>query len=151
MRVQTCRCRCRRRRGATVLEAALILIWLVVFMSASFEYSRLLFNWSLLNNAAREGCRYALTHNTSTTINSDVQGVVTSFMAGQTGNFSSFTVTVSGTHQGVSTPVNNLSPGDLIAVTVSGKYNYMNIIPLVPRPPALTITSTFQMVCEGGA
>ena len=29
-----------------------------------FEYSRLLMDWNLLNNAAREGCRYALANNT---------------------------------------------------------------------------------------
>ena len=64
-----------------------------------FEYSRLLMDWNLLNNAAREGCRYALANNTSTTISTDVQTIVTNYMAGQTTNFSNFTVTVSGTHR----------------------------------------------------
>ena len=40
-----------------------------MFVLGVFEYSRLLMDWNLLNNAAREGCRYALANNTSTTIN----------------------------------------------------------------------------------
>ena len=38
-----------------------------------FEYGRLFMDWNLLNNAAREGCRYALANNTSTTISTDVR------------------------------------------------------------------------------
>ncbi len=81
-----------------------------MFLFGIFEYGRLLMDWSLLNNAAREGCRYALANNTSSTVSTGVQGVVTSYMAGRTTSFSNFTVTVSGTHAGVSTAVNNLGP-----------------------------------------
>ena len=94
------------------------------------EYARLLMDWSLLNNAAREGCRYAMVNNTSSTISHGRAGVVTGYMAGRTKSFSNFTVTVSGTHQGVSTAVNSLGPGDPITVTVSGTYKFLNIIPL---------------------
>ena len=107
-------------------------------------------DWNLLNNAAREGCRYAIANNTSTTISTDVQTIVTNYMAGETTSFSNFTVTVSGTHQGVSTPVNNLDPGDLITVTVSGTYKFMNIIPLIQMPTSFAITSAVIMGCEGG-
>jgi Flp pilus assembly protein TadG len=139
-----------RRRGAVVLETAVVAIWMLVFVFGIFEYSRLLMDWQLLNNATREGCRYALANNTSSTINADVQATVTHFMAGQAASFSIFTVTVSGKQNGVSTPVNNLSAGDQLTVTVSGKYQFMNIIPLVPKPPSLTITSSVTTVCEGG-
>ena len=108
-------------------------------------------DWNLLNNAAREGCRYAIANNTSTTISTDVQTTVTNFMAGQTTSFSNFTVTVSGTHQGVSTAVNNLAAGDhdhrhgIRNVQVSS-----NIIPLAKMPASFTITSAVMMGCEGG-
>ena len=115
-----------------------------------FEYSRLLMDWNLLNNAAREGCRYALANNTSTTISTGVQNIVTTYMAGETKNFTNFTVTVSGTHLGVSTAVNSLEPGDPITVTVSGTYKFMNIIPLVHMPTSFVITSGVTMMCEGG-
>ena len=75
---------------------------------------------------------------------------MTSYMAGETKNFSNFTVTVTGTHLGVSTAVNSLEPGDPITVTVSGTYKFMNIIPFVHMPTSFVITSGVTMVCEGG-
>jgi Flp pilus assembly protein TadG len=138
------------RGGAAAVEVALIMLPLFVLIFGIFEYSRLIMDRNLLNNAAREGCRYALVNNTSTTISSDVQGIVTNRMAGEDSHFSSFTVTVTGTHQGASTPINDLGPGDLITVTVTGNYKFMNIIPMVPMPSTLTMTSAVTMVCEGG-
>lgn len=139
-----------KRWGATLVETALVLLPLLMFIFGIFEYGRLLMDWNLLNNAAREGCRYALANNTDPTISTDVQTVVTNYMAGRAASFSSFTVTVTGTHAGVSTPVNNLQPGDPITVTVSGTYPLMNIIPLVSPLTALSLTSSPIMICEGG-
>jgi Flp pilus assembly protein TadG len=140
-----------RRRGAAAVETAMVMLPVIMFFCGVFEYGRFVMDWNVLNNAAREGCRYALVNNTSSTISTDVQTLVTTKMAGETSSFNNFTVTVSGTHLGVSTPVNNLIPGDLITVTVSGKYKFMNIIPLVPMPSNLTMTSAVTMVCEGGS
>jgi Flp pilus assembly protein TadG len=137
-----------RRLGAAAVETALVMIPLCIFIFGVFEYGRLLLDWNLLNNAAREGCRYALVNNTATTIDTDVQNVVSTFVGRESSNFSNFTVTVSGTHGGVSTAVNNLVPGDMITVTVSGQYKFMNVIPLVTMP-TLTIRSASTMVCEG--
>ncbi len=106
-------------------------------------------DWNLLNNSAREACRYALVNNTKTTISTDVQSIVTNFIAGEDRNFTNFTVTVSGTHAGTSTLVNNLVAGDLITVTVSGNYIFLNVIPFLPKFANLPITSSVTMVCEG--
>jgi len=138
-----------RRRGSVAVETALVMTLMTSFVFGIFEYSRLLMNWQLLNNAAREGCRFAIANNTSTTITTQVQTIVTQYMAGQTTSFSNFTVTLSGTHLGVSTAINSLAPGDLVTVTVSGTYNFLNIIPLKKMSP-FTITSAVIMVCEGG-
>jgi Flp pilus assembly protein TadG len=142
--------RVAQRRGAVAVETALVMIMTTSLVFGVFEFSRLFLDWNLLNNAAREGCRYAIVNNTSTTISTGVQTTVTNFMAGQTSSFSNFTVTVSGTHLGVSTPVNNLTAGDLVTVSVSGTYKFMNIIPLVKLPSTFTITSSVIMGCEGG-
>ena len=139
-----------RRRGTTAVETALVMICVTSFVFGIFEYSRLLMDWNLLNNAAREGCRYALVNNTNSTISSDVTTLVTNYMAGETASFTNFTVTVTGTHNGVSTAATSLAAGDLITVTVSGKYKFMNIIPLVATPTSFTITSAVTMECEGG-
>jgi Flp pilus assembly protein TadG len=139
-----------RRRGNVLLETPIVLIPVLSLIFGVFEYSRLMMDWNLLNNAAREGCRYAIANNTSTTISTNVQTLVTTFMAGQITSFTNFTVSVTGTHQGVSTPVNNLSAGDLVTVTVSGTYKFMNIIPLAKMPTSFVLKSAVIMGCEGG-
>ncbi len=139
----------RGRRGTTAVETAMVLIPLTMFTFGIFEYGRFLMSWNMLNNAAREACRYALANNTSSTINADVTALVTHFMGGQDANFSNFTVTISGTHQGTATAVNNLVAGDQITVTVSGKYKFMNVIPGISMPKTPTLSSGVTMVCEG--
>ena len=138
-----------KRSGAAALETALVMIPMVMLLFGVFEYGRLLMDWNLLNNAAREGCRYALVNNTASTINTDVKNVVLSKMTGRDASFTGFTVAMSGTHLGVSTPINNLVPGDMITVSVSGQYKFLNIIPFITMP-TLTIKSSVVMVCEGG-
>jgi len=140
----------RSRRGAAALETALVMISATSLVFGVFEFSRLFMDWNLLNNAAREGCRYAIVNNTSTTISTGVQTTVTNYMAGQSTSFSNFTVSVSGTHNGVATAVNSLIAGDLLTVSVSGKYKFMNIIPLIKMPTTFTLTSSVIMRCEGG-
>lgn len=139
-----------RRRGAVAVETAFVMLLFTTFVFGVFEYCRVLMDWNLLNSAAREGCRYALVNNTSTTISTQVQTLVTNYMAGESSNFTNFTVTVSGTHLGVSTAINSLAAGDMITVTVSGTYKFMNIVPLVSMPTTLTLKSAVIMVCEGG-
>ncbi len=139
-----------RGRGAVLVETAVIISLVLMLVFGVFEYARLFMDWNLLNNAAREGCRYALANNTSTTISTTVQTLVTGYMGGETKNFSNFTVTVSGTHLGVSTAVNSLEPGDPVTVTVSGTYKFMNIIPFIQMPSSFVITSGVTMLCEGG-
>ena len=138
-----------RRSGATVVETAFILIPLLMFIFGIFEYGRFLMVRNLINNSAREGCRYALVNNTSTTINAEVQTVVNNYMSGQQSAFTGFTVTVSGTHNGTTTSVNNLVAGDWISVTVSGQYTFMNVIPMVKMPTSVTMSSSCVMLCEG--
>jgi Flp pilus assembly protein TadG len=142
------------RRGATLVETAFVLIPLIMLFMGIFEYGILLMDWNLLLNAAQEGCRFALANNTDPTLSTDVQNLVTNYMAGRNAYFSNFTVTVSGTHQGVTYPPGSnlsiLSPGDPITVTVSGNYQFLNIIPLVTSPSVLPLSSSATMICEGG-
>jgi Flp pilus assembly protein TadG len=138
-----------RRRAATAVEAALVLLPLLVVSCGILEYGRFLMHWNLLNNSAREGCRFALANNTDPTINTDVQAVVSQFMAGQSADFTNFNVAVTGTHQGVATPVNNLVAGDMITVTVSGQYKFMGVVPVAYVPTTVTLTSSVVMICEG--
>ena len=71
-----------RPRGAVVLETAVIISLVLTLILGVFTYARLLTDWSLVDNAAREGCRYALANNTSSTISSSVQSIVNGYMGG---------------------------------------------------------------------
>jgi Flp pilus assembly protein TadG len=139
----------KRRYGSTVVETVLVILPLLMIVLGIFEFGRMLMCWNLLNNAARTGCRWALVNNLDTNIQADTKTQVTNRMAGMdTSAFTGFSVTVTGTHGGVSTPVNNLVAGDMITVTVSGQFQFMNIIPFL-NMGTMTITSSPTMVCEG--
>ena len=116
-----------------------------------FEYGRLMMDWSLLNNAAREGCRYALANNTSTTISTDVQGIVTAYMAGQTTSFQNFTVTVTGTASEGSRRRSTTWAREIRSRSrCPASTSFMNIIPLAQMPTSWTMSSSVTMLCEGG-
>jgi Flp pilus assembly protein TadG len=138
----------RRRRGAAALELAFVAIPVFMVVFGIFEYGRMLMDWNVMNAAAREGVRYALVNNTSSTISTDVQTLVTARIGQEAASFKSITVTVTGTHAGVATAVNNLVAGDPITVSVTGPYRFMNVIPLI-KMPALTISSACTSICEG--
>jgi Flp pilus assembly protein TadG len=140
----------KRRKGTAVIEFALIALPLFSLLFGILEYSRFLMELNLVTNAAREGCRYALANNTSTTISSDVTNLVTAYMGGQANTLSNFTVSVTGTHAGVTTAVNNLTAGDSICVTITGTYKFLKIIPLAKLPTTYAMTSSVTMICEGG-
>jgi Flp pilus assembly protein TadG len=135
-----------RRVGAATLETAMVMLPVILLFCGVFQYGRLLMTWNVLNNGAREGCRYALVNNTKTTIATDVDSVVRATMGTQVSYFTNFSVTVTGTHLGVDTPVNSLVAGDFITVTVKGDYKFISL----PIPtPTMTMKSAVTMVCEG--
>jgi Flp pilus assembly protein TadG len=139
-----------KRRALTLVETAFVMIPLTLLLMGIFVYGQLLMDWNLLINASQTGCRYALANNTSATISSDVQSVVNACLAGKSTSLSSVSVSVSGTHQGVVTAINNLSPGDPITVTITANYQFPNVIPLVRMPSTMPLSSSSTLICEGG-
>src|SRR5262245_48906522 len=107
-----------KRRGAAALETAIVMLPVILLFCGVFQYGRLLMSWNVLNNAAREGCRYALVNNTKATVASDVDTLVRAKMGSQVAAFTSLTITVTGTHAGATVPVSQLVAGDFITVTV---------------------------------
>ena len=55
----------RHDGGSVMVEFALTLLPLMALIFAFADFSLLLFRWSTLENAVREGCRYAITFRTS--------------------------------------------------------------------------------------
>jgi len=69
------------RRGAAMVETAIVLSAFVVLTFGIFEYGRILMIRQLLQNAAREGGRQAMV-GTSSKSTATIQTVVTNFLVG---------------------------------------------------------------------
>ncbi len=50
----------QNQAGATAVEFALVLMLLLTFMLGVVDFSRMLFTWNAVNEAARAGARYAV-------------------------------------------------------------------------------------------
>jgi Flp pilus assembly protein TadG len=74
----------RRSGGSIVVECALTLIPLFAMIFAFADFSLMLFRWSTLENAVREGCRYAITFQTTGTLGQDesIRRVVQNYAMG---------------------------------------------------------------------
>ena len=145
-----------RRRGATLVETAIVLPLVMLFILGVFEYGRYLMMLHLCTNAAREGCRYAVSHTQPVTIGAQTQGnatadvtnAVTAYLAGQSLASQSIQVYQSdslGNNLGV---WNNASAGQYVCVKITG--NFLSAIPnFLHIANPLPITSQAVMVCEG--
>jgi Flp pilus assembly protein TadG len=123
-------------------------LFLVLF--GILEYARFLFVVQLMDNAAREGARYAVVSTTAVST-SDVQTYVDQYLAGQgasqlVGYSPSTSITVykadPTTGQDSGQPWLNAGWGDAVGVTVSGTYQ-----PLTPGLLWLTGSLTVQATC----
>jgi Flp pilus assembly protein TadG len=61
----------RRRRGTALLEQVFTLMPTFALIFAFFDYGLMLFRWSTLQNAVREGARYAITYRREAGLNHD--------------------------------------------------------------------------------
>jgi Flp pilus assembly protein TadG len=71
-----------RRRGATVVETAVVLLTAVTLTLAIYDYGRYFMLSQLVNNAAREGARQAIA-NTNTQNTAMIQNTVVNYLASQ--------------------------------------------------------------------
>jgi Flp pilus assembly protein TadG len=55
----------RRSAGTAVIESAFTIVPLFALIFAFADFGLMLFRWSTLQNAVREGCRYAITFQTT--------------------------------------------------------------------------------------
>jgi Flp pilus assembly protein TadG len=144
-----------RRRAATAVEFAIVAPVFFLVLLGIIEYARFLFTLEMLNNAAREGARYAAV-NTTAVSTSDIQTYVDKYLAGQgshalSGYSPTSSITVykadptTGTNQGQTWV--NAGWGDGVGVTISGTYR--PILPGLARlASSFTIKGTCVMVCE---
>lgn len=76
-----------RSRGTTLVETALVLSLLLLFLMGIFEYARYLMVTQMLANAARDGVRYAATNvdksNSFVTVNEGGRTNITAYVRGE--------------------------------------------------------------------
>jgi Flp pilus assembly protein TadG len=135
-----------RRRGAVLVEAALVLPVVLLLILGVMEYGRFLMTLHLFNNAAREGCRYAVTHTQPVVLGgvtygnatSDVTNVVTQMLAGQTLANQSIQVYGSDTLGNNTGTWNSVSAEQSVTVQITGNYQ-------VTVPTLLGLSSTIPV------
>ena len=74
----------RRRSGNAILEHVFTLLPTFALIFAIIDFGLVLFRWSTLQNAVREGCRYAITFQTSGTNGQDasIEAIVQQYAMG---------------------------------------------------------------------
>ncbi|MGD9723026.1 MAG: TadE/TadG family type IV pilus assembly protein [Pirellulales bacterium] len=145
----------QRRRGGAIVEAALVLPLVLMFLFGIMEYGRYVMMRQILTNAAREGARYAQIHTQPLTVNgttsgnatSDVQAVINKALAGQ--SLSGQTVSIyaadsQGNNVGTWT---NAQVGQSVAVQISGNYPVI-VSTLLRLPLTLPVTARAVMRSE---
>jgi Flp pilus assembly protein TadG len=118
--------RTHRRTGATVVETAIVIGAALMFMLAIYEYGRFVMIHQAMENAAREGARYAVVH-TGDNPPPNIPGYVLNYMGGQDVKLTGYSASV---YQADITTGNAL-PGNWydapfgagIAVQINGTYN----------------------------
>src|SRR5438067_503305 len=84
----------RRRTGATVVETAAVVVVFLLFLFGIMEYCRVIFVRQLIENAAREGARYAVVNSGDANVVANTKAVVIARMGGMDKKVGAFTPTV---------------------------------------------------------
>ncbi|HYV36188.1 MAG TPA: TadE/TadG family type IV pilus assembly protein [Gemmataceae bacterium] len=82
----------RQRRAAAVVETAAVLIVFILLLFGVLEYCRYFFMRQLVDNAAREGARYAVVHTNDATVDADTRTQILNRMNGMDQKMISFTI-----------------------------------------------------------
>jgi Flp pilus assembly protein TadG len=146
----------RRARGATTVETALVLPIVLLFMFGIFEYGRYFMTMQLLNNAAREGARYAIAHLQPVTLGpttygnstSDVTNVINGITAGVTLNNQAINVYASdaqGNNLGTWT---SAIAGQSVTVQITGDFRFMTAA-FLNLPSTIAVDIKSAMDAEG--
>jgi hypothetical protein len=139
-----------RSRAQALVEFAFVAPLFFLTLFAIIDFGRYVFYVQILNNAAREGARYAIVHGSNSfqpagpvADDSVVTSVVQNYATGVIGNGSVFVV-----HSDWRDPANLANPPSNVrghVVKVSVTYNFHSLIPVVPIP-AITITGESSLV-----
>jgi len=132
----------KNRRGATILEMAIVLPLLLILVFGVIEYSWMFLKAGQISNAAREGARYAILLDITSLeqVTTSPSPLVASL---NNADISMDKVTVS-SPTGV-----NVSVGQPVTIEILADYSQLKLIgfPLLPTPG--TLRSSVTMLKEG--
>ena len=156
LRSPQCRRRRSDRRGGAIVETALVLPLILLFLFGIMEYGRYILCAQVVINAAREGCRYAVTHTQPVTIGGtttgnatpDVTNQVTKFLAGQQLSNQNVQVYQSDSQGNNLGAWNGATPGQYVAVQITGTFQ-ITVPKLLSFPSGVPVNATVVMICEG--
>lgn len=123
--------RLRKRRGAAIVEAALVLPIFFLVVLGIIEFGRAFMISQVLQNAAREGCRKAVTGAyTSAQVVADMKSQLTAAGVDAANLSTSIIVIVDPTNPPVANnEVASATTKDLVSVTVSIPFSKVQLIP----------------------
>lgn len=134
------------RRGATLVEMALVVSICLLFLFGIFEFGRYLMVQNLMENAVQAGARYAVV-NTADVTTAQVQDRVDQLLAGQGAHLEGYNKSSSIVVFRADANGNNLGPwtdarfGEYIGVRIQGNYRAM-------LPNFLFMNSTFLVQAQ---
>jgi Flp pilus assembly protein TadG len=141
-------CKPRGRRGASIVEFALVCGFCLMLLLGVIDFGRILYVNHLLTNAAREGARYAVVHTNDLTT-ADIQNYVRTKLVNQDLQLNA-TISVYKVNPSTGTSVGEWTDagfGEAIAVKIEGTLH-----PIFPRllllRPAITMERTSIMYSE---
>jgi hypothetical protein len=138
----------RRSRAQALVEFALVVPWFFLLLFGIIEAGRFIFYYETLNNATREGARYAIVNGANTlgcpsgppapgTSACDVSGANVMARVRQSAIGVPNAITV--------TPTWDPDNGRGSTVRVDASFTYRSLLPLVPLPP-ITVTAESTLV-----
>ena len=148
LRPHILRPRTRLRRGATTVETAAVAAVFLLFLFGILEYCRFIYVQQVVNNAAREGARYAIVNTTDSSLITDTQSRVQSYMGGldkTLQNYSCQVYAADSNGNNIGSPL-NVAFGQYICVQVQLTYS-----PIVPSLLFLNNSMTISSKCCMGS
>jgi Flp pilus assembly protein TadG len=138
----------RRRRGQALVEFALVAPIFFLILFGIIDFGRYIYYVQILNNAAREGARYAIVHGSNSfqptgpaRDDPTIESVVRSYAIGVLGDSAVLNIDSIWGLGPPNPPSNNR--GQKVHVTVT--YAFRSLIPIVPIPP-ITINGESTLV-----
>jgi Flp pilus assembly protein TadG len=132
------------RRGAVLVESALVMTVLLLVTLGGLEYGLLFLRSSQLSNAARDGARVGITFDGT---NAAVEDAIDTRM--QQAGIDNFTVTISTSDGDDNDQVSETDPGADVTISVSVDYSEVGTGPIGLFPTPSELGGQTTMVKEG--